>query len=87
MQAFLGEAKVLLLGWSYKAEVGDPRETPAEPLAATLIAKNITVEPWDPHIDSAMYPEGVIPVDDFSEAVGYDIVILVTAHKACLEID
>jgi len=23
-------AKVLLLGWSYKAEVGDPRETPAE---------------------------------------------------------
>ena len=23
--------KVLLLGWSYKAEVGDPRETPAEP--------------------------------------------------------
>ena len=24
--------KVLLLGWSYKAEVGDPRETPAEPL-------------------------------------------------------
>ena len=27
------EAKVLLLGWSYKAEVGDPRETPAEPLA------------------------------------------------------
>ena len=82
-----GEAKVLLLGWSYKAEVGDPRETPAEPLAATLIAKNITVGAWDPHIDSAMYPEGVIPVDDFSEAVGYDIVILVTAHKACLEID
>ena len=26
--------KVLLLGWSYKAEVGDPRETPAEPFAA-----------------------------------------------------
>jgi hypothetical protein len=24
------DAKVLLLGWSYKAEIGDPRETPAE---------------------------------------------------------
>ena len=34
-----GEAKVLLLGWSYKAEVGDPRETPAEPLAETLMSK------------------------------------------------
>ena len=82
-----GEAKVLLLGWSYKAEVGDPRETPAEPLAATLIGKNITVGAWDPHIDSSQYPEDVIPVDDISEATGYDMVILVTAHKACLEID
>ena len=82
-----GEAKVLLLGWSYKAEVGDPRETPAEPLAATLISKNITVGAWDPHIDSSHYPKEVVPVDDISEAEGYDLVILVTAHKACLDID
>lgn len=82
-----GDAKVLLLGWSYKAEVGDPRETPAEPLAATLIGKNITVGAWDPHIDSSFYPEGVVPVDDISEAEGYDLVILVTGHKACLEIE
>ena len=82
-----GEAKVLLLGWSYKAEVGDPRETPAEPLAATLLGKNITVGAWDPHIDSSLYPEGVVPVEDISDAEGYDLVILVTAHKACLEID
>ena len=82
-----GEAKVLLLGWSYKAEVGDPRETPAEPLAATLIGKNITVGAWDPHIDSCLYPEGVVPVDQISDAEGYDLVILVTAHKTCLEID
>ena len=82
-----GEAKVLLLGWSYKAEVGDPRETPAEPLAATLMGKNIEVGVWDPHIESALYPEGVVPVEDISDAEGYDLVILVTAHKACLEID
>jgi nucleotide sugar dehydrogenase len=82
-----GEARVLLLGWSYKAEVGDPRETPAEPLAATLMGKNITVGAWDPHIDSSLYPKGVVPVDEISEAKGYDMVILVTAHKACLEID
>ena len=82
-----GDAKVLLLGWSYKAEVGDPRETPAEPLAATLIGKNITVGAWDPHIDSSLYPEGVVPVDDLSEIDEYDLVILVTAHKACLNID
>ncbi len=82
-----GEARVLLLGWSYKAEVGDPRETPAEPLSATLMAKNIEVGAWDPHIESALYPEGVVPVEDISDAEGYDLAILVTAHKACLEID
>jgi nucleotide sugar dehydrogenase len=82
-----GEAKVLLLGWSYKAEVGDPRETPAEPLAAALYAKNITVSAWDPYIDSSLYPEGVVAIEDIADAEGYDLVILVTAHKACLEID
>ena len=84
---FLQGSKGVLLGWSYKAEVGDPRETPAEPLAETLIEKSINVGVWDPHIDSSLYPEGVVPIGEISQAEGYDLVILVTAHKACLEID
>ena len=80
-------AKVLLLGWSYKAEVGDPRETQAEPLAETLMAKGITVGELDPHLESSMFPEGVISETDVSEANGYDMVVLVTAHKACLDLD
>ena len=80
-------ARVLLLGWSYKAEVGDPRETPAEPLAETLMAKGITVGAWDPHLESSMFPECVIAETDVSEANGYDMVVLVTAHKACLDLD
>jgi len=82
-----GEAKVLLLGWSYKAEVGDPRETPAEPLAETLMSKGITVGAWDPHLDDGSYPEGVEVISDISKAEGYDMAVLVTAHKACLELD
>ena len=82
-----GEAKVLLLGWSYKAEVGDPRETPAEPLAETLMSKGITVGAWDPHLEDVMYPEGVEVVSDISSAQGYDMAVLVTAHKACLALD
>tara|TARA_B100001094_G_scaffold260704_1_gene261242 strand:- start:122 stop:1450 length:1329 start_codon:yes stop_codon:yes gene_type:complete len=82
-----GEARVLLLGWSYKAEVGDPRETPAEPLASALFGKNISVGAWDPYIESSLYPEGVVAIEDIADAEGYDLVILVTAHKACLEID
>ena len=82
-----GEAKVLLLGWSYKAEVGDPRETPAEPLAETLMAKGITVGAWDPHLDDESFPEGVEVISDLSKAVDYDMAVLVTAHKVCLELD
>jgi nucleotide sugar dehydrogenase len=82
-----GEAKVLLLGWSYKAEVGDPRETPAEPLAETLITKGVKVGTWDPHIDFGEYPDGVEVISDIADAEGYDIAVLVTAHKACLNLD
>jgi len=81
------EAKVLLLGWSYKAEVGDPRETPAEPLANTLMAKGIKVSAWDPHIEKRGYPEGVDVITDINQAQGYDIAVLVTAHRACLDLD
>lgn len=82
-----GDARVLLLGWSYKAEVGDPRETPAEPLAETLISKGIKVGTWDPHIDFGEYPEGVEVISNIDDAKGYDIAVLVTAHKACLNLD
>ncbi len=82
-----GAAKVLLLGWSYKAEVGDPRETPAEPLAQTLMSKGIEVGAWDPHIESTDYPEGVIVIEDINDAKDYDIAVLVTAHKACVDLD
>ena len=82
-----GEGKVLLLGWSYKAEVGDPRETPAEPLTEALQSKEIAVAAYDPHLSADDFPEGVEVVSDINSAEGYDLAVLVTAHKACQEID
>ena len=82
-----GEGKVLLLGWSYKAEVGDPRETPAEPLTEALQSKDIAVAAYDPHLSADDFPQGVEVVSDIDSAKGYDMAVLVTAHKACQEID
>jgi len=82
-----GEGKVLLLGWSYKAEVGDPRETPAEPLTESLQGKDITVGAYDPHLDASDFPEGVEVVTDIDSAAGFDLAVLVTAHEACKKID
>lgn len=79
--------KVLLLGWSYKAEVGDPRETPAEPLAEALREKGIQVGVYDPHLVEEGMPTYVEWVESIKDVKGYDMAVLVTAHKACVEID
>ena len=82
-----GSAKVLMLGWSYKAEVGDPRETPAEPLTEALLSKDIAVYAYDPHIDSSEFPDEVTVIEDIASASGFDLAILVTAHDSCVNID
>ena len=82
-----GEGKVLLLGWSYKAEVGDPRETPAEPLCEALQSKDISVAAYDPHLNPEDFPEGVEVVTNIDNAEGYDLAVLVTAHQTCKDID
>ena len=79
--------KVLLLGWSYKAEVGDPRETPAEPLAAALHEKGVGVGVYDPHLSADGMPDHVDWVASLDQAEGYDMAVLVTAHQACIDID
>ena len=78
---------VLFLGWSYKAEVGDPRETPAEPLAEALQQRGIGVSVYDPHIDSETFPSSVDVIEHLIEAKGHDLVVLVTAHQACVDLD
>ncbi len=82
-----GEGRILLLGWSYKPEVGDPRETPAEPLFEALKSKNIKVASWDPHLVKSDFPSGVEVVENIDSAKDFDLVVLTTAHRACLELD
>ena len=79
--------KVLFLGWSYKAEVGDPRETPAEPLAEALQQRGIGVSVYDPHIEADTFPDSVDVIQDLSQAKGHDLAVLVTAHQACIDLD
>ena len=82
-----GEGKVLFLGWSYKAGVGDARETPAEPLSENLINAGISISAWDPYLSISDFPEGIDVIQDISLATGFDMVVLATAHKECINID
>ena len=82
-----GEGRVLFLGWSYKAGVGDARETPAEPLAKNLMDSGISVSTWDPYLTTDDIPKDINVIDDLDNARGFDMVVLATAHKECIEID
>lgn len=82
-----GKGKILFLGWSYKAGVGDARETPAEPLAENLINAGISISAWDPYLSISDYPENIDVIQDLSLATGFDMVVLATAHKECINID
>ena len=82
-----GEGRVLFLGWSYKAGVGDARETPAEPLSNNLKDAGISISTWDPYLAASDIPEGIEVLEDIADADGFDMVVLATAHKECVEID
>ena len=74
-------SNVLLLGWSYKPGIGDPRETPAEPLAEALVDLGCVVQAFDPLVEARFFPSDLADlVRTESEIRPFDITILVTAH-------
>ncbi|MBK00327.1 MAG: nucleotide sugar dehydrogenase [Euryarchaeota archaeon] len=80
-------SNVLFLGWSYKAEVGDHRETPAEHLALALTESGIKVSVWDPHLENDVYPNNINVINDINSVKDFDLVVLVTGHSVCINID
>ena len=81
-------SNVLLLGWSYKPGIGDPRETPAEPLAKELVDMGCLVHAFDPLVDGRFFPKDLANlIRDKSEIKPFDLAILVTAHEEVIGLD
>jgi UDP-N-acetyl-D-glucosamine dehydrogenase len=70
-------SRVLVLGVSYKADIGDVRESPAEKIIKLLHKAGADVEYHDPHVAEF---DGLRSVEYAPEQ--YDCVVIVTAHKA-----
>ncbi|MGV8910316.1 MAG: nucleotide sugar dehydrogenase [Propionicimonas sp.] len=76
-------ASVLLLGVTYKPNIGDDRESPAKPLAKQLNALGARVSFHDPHIAVWNVPDVERVEGDLEEAVSAaDLVILVQNHRS-----
>lgn len=77
-------ARVLVLGVTYKADIKDDRETPAQPVIRQLRALGAHVVASDPHVD-AFAVDGV-PVelqdDPVAAARRADVVVVLQQHSA-----
>ena len=67
--------------------MGDARETPADPLSENLIESGISVSTWDPYLSAEDITDGIDVIEDIETANGFDMVVLATAHRECVEID
>ncbi len=75
-------ARVLLLGMAYKADVGDLRESPSLKLLELLRAEGAEVTYHDPHVAS-LPDEGLSSVELTAERLAEaDCVVIATAHTA-----
>ena len=77
-------AKILILGVAYKADVSDTRESPALDVIGLLKEKDASVVYYDPHIPSIEHEGwGLESVSDvIAEAKEADCVVIVTDHSA-----
>ncbi len=82
-ESFAGK-HVLILGASYREDVGDTRYSPSLTLARMLADKGATVAFADPLVDAEI---GVPLHRDLPDAHGFDAVILAVGHKQYRAID
>jgi UDP-N-acetyl-D-glucosamine dehydrogenase len=76
-QKSLKGSRILLLGVSYKANIGDVRESPAEKIIELLRKAGAELEYHDPHVEEF---DGMRSTAYAPES--YDCVVIVTAHSA-----
>lgn len=78
----LNDARVLLLGLSYKADTGDVRESPALVIAGSLLSKGVRLRAVEPFADPHLIPFE-IPLVELTpdEVAASDAVIVLTDHS------
>ena len=77
----LTNSKILLLGVSYRSDVGDTRYSPVKPLYQFLLHEKAEISLHDPFVPYWEEIESEVP-NDIEELLGhpYDLIILTTSH-------
>ena len=80
-------AKILILGYSYKAELGDTRETPVKELISRLLQEGFRIETWDPLVLKENIPSNFNIINNPYDCTGIDAVVLATGHSQVIDLD
>ncbi len=84
----LRESELLVLGLSYKANVGDVRMSKVTEIAAALSDYDIDLAGYDPHVDVAEAREALdIDVQPELQPEGFDAVLAATPHREFERLD
>jgi len=78
-------SRVLILGVTYKKDVGDERESPALDIIKLLQAKGAQVfyhDPYVPHLSQEDMDMYSVDMEDYRPLSGYDCVVIVTDHSS-----
>ena len=80
--------KVLILGFSYKPNVSDSRETPVLNLIEELLKRGVKeILVWDPNIENHELPNKSSFISDPYQQEGIDCFIIATAHDEVMELN
>jgi len=87
MMRNISNPQVLILGYSYKPELGDTRETPVRELAYNLIQNGIKIKVWDPVVLKENVPNEFNAIDNPYEFDNVDMILIATGHKEIINLD
>jgi UDP-N-acetyl-D-mannosaminuronate dehydrogenase len=74
-------SSILLLGWTYKPNIGDSRGSPSLDLARILSDLGVEISVWDPHVSKNEFPDFVKSIDGANQIRGFDMIVMATAHE------
>jgi nucleotide sugar dehydrogenase len=81
-------SKIAVLGASYKAEVGDQRESPSQVLVRELVRRGALVHIVDPYVnEEALRTLGIPEATAYGALAAADALVLMTAHNDFAKLD
>ena len=80
--------KVLVMGYAYKPNVSDTRETPLKPFITSLAEAGVSqIMVWDPLVGESQLPESVKKINSLTEISSVDCIVIGTAHDDVVNLD